>query len=155
MHLGEQHLPKQVADEMFVRWTNRVGQPQHPHFGKKGQAHPQHNALKPHLLLASINGLSEKTLIVRLGRTFGHVMYATCLLAAIVVTGVLWQVYDASAWILLSLLAAPMMAKAFVQLRSVPESESQHLNPVLASTARNLLLYSVLLSLGLILGTAS
>ncbi|MDA1027517.1 MAG: 1,4-dihydroxy-2-naphthoate polyprenyltransferase [Bacteroidetes bacterium] len=97
----------------------------------------------------------KKTLIVRLGRTFGHVMYATCLLAAIVVTGVLWQVYDASAWILLSLLAAPMMAKAFVQLRSVPESESQHLNPVLASTARNLLLYSVLLSLGLILGTAS
>ena len=43
---GEEHLPKEVAHEMPVRWTNGVGQPEHPHFRQKGQGHTQHRAVE-------------------------------------------------------------------------------------------------------------
>jgi len=94
----------------------------------------------------------KKTLIVRLGRAFGQALYAFCILAACAVSIVLWQVYEAPVWILLSLLAVPLMLKTFLQLRSIPEAKSPLLNPVLAMTARNLLVFSILFSLGWILG---
>jgi len=94
----------------------------------------------------------KKTLIVRLGRSFGEWMYAACCAGACVVAGLAWWVYALPVWVLLSLLVVPLMIQTFNRLRAIPDAESNRMNPVLAMTARNLLLFSLLFSMGLVWG---
>ena len=97
---------------------------------------------------------SKRTLVVRLGRPFAEWLYLACSLAAVFVAIAAWKFYDAPALILLSLGAFPLMIQSWLQLRSIPEHEAAKMNPILGQTARNLLVYSVLISLGWILGAA-
>jgi 1,4-dihydroxy-2-naphthoate octaprenyltransferase len=94
----------------------------------------------------------KKTLIVRMGRGFGEALYAVCGFVACGIAVLAWSVFGAPVWILASLLVLPLMVRTFGQLRSIPDSESVRMNPILALTARNLLLFSLLFSIGLILG---
>jgi 1,4-dihydroxy-2-naphthoate polyprenyltransferase len=94
----------------------------------------------------------KKTVVVRMGRPFAQVLYGLCILGACSTSIILWQVFGAPVWILLSLLTLPLMFKTFRLLQSIPDEESSRMNPVLAMTARNLLFFSVLFSIGWIMG---
>ena len=85
---------------------------------------------------------------VRLGRDAGIRIYVACMVLAAAVPVVLWKGYDSPAWILLSLLATPLFFKAVTLLRAIPQEDGARLNGVLAMTARNLLIYTILFSLG-------
>lgn len=92
----------------------------------------------------------KRTLIVRFGRRFGLTEYSACLsvafLAVLPMTAVLGP------WPMLSWLGLPL---AVAVLRSVWRGEGAALNLALASTARLLLLFGVLLSIGIVLGARS
>lgn len=92
--------------------------------------------------------VGKKTIVVRLGRDAGIRIYIACMILAAAVPLVLWKEYDSPAWILLSLLATPLFFKAATLLRVIPEEDGERLNGVLAMTARNLLIYTILFSLG-------
>ena len=87
----------------------------------------------------------KKTLVVRLGRAFGIGFYAFCVTAALLVpVAIVVRMQDHFAILatpLVGLFAWPVI-KTLIQ-----EKDAQALNPLLGSTARILLLYSVSFSL--------
>jgi 1,4-dihydroxy-2-naphthoate octaprenyltransferase len=92
----------------------------------------------------------KRTLVVRLGRRFGTGLYATCLIGAAVVPIALAALLGSH---------LPALAAALVLLGGIPlhrklvhEPVAANLNPVLGATARLLILYSLLFSVGWILG---
>ncbi len=94
---------------------------------------------------------NKKTIIVRLGRRFGIEAYLFCMVAAAAVPLVLWQQFEAPALTLLALIALPLFLRGYAQLKRTPASEAMSLNAVLGQTARNLLVFSVLYSVGWLL----
>jgi len=109
------------------------------------------------LLVNNIRDIAEdreaekRTIVVRLGRAFGIRAYFGCMLLASLMPPVLWLWFDAPATIMISLLATPLFIQAFSRLKSIPSTESEKLNPVLAQTAKNLLVFSILFSIGWLL----
>ena len=89
----------------------------------------------------------KRTLAVRFGARFTRLEYAALLLAGH--AAALPLVVRFGPWPLLSWLALPF---AVAVLRSVWRGEGAALNPALAATARLLLLFGVLLSVGIVLG---
>ncbi len=89
----------------------------------------------------------KRTLIVRFGRRFGRIEYAAFLGVAFL--AVLPTIAVLGPWPLLSWLALPF---ALPVLRSVWRGEGAALNRSLARTARLLLLFGALLSVGIVLG---
>ena len=92
----------------------------------------------------------KRTLAVRFGPRFARLEYAALLLAAHLAT--LPLVLRLGLWPLLSWLALPL---AVTVLRSVWRGEGAALNASLAATARLLLVFGVLLSVGIVLGAAN
>ena len=92
----------------------------------------------------------KRTLAVRFGPRFARLEYAALLLAAHLAT--LPLVLRLGPWPLLSWLALPL---AVTVLRSVWRGEGAALNASLAATARLLLVFGVLLSVGIVLGAAN
>ena len=92
----------------------------------------------------------KRTLAVRFGPRFARLEYAALLLIAHLAP--LPLVPRLGPWPLLSWLALPF---AVAVLRSVWRGEGAMLNAALASTARLLLVFGVLLSVGIVLGAAS
>ncbi len=90
----------------------------------------------------------KRTLAVRFGARFARLEYAALLLAGHVAA--LPLVVRFGPWPLLSWLALPF---AVVVLRSVWRGQGAALNVALAATARLLLLFGVLLSVGIVLGS--
>lgn len=91
--------------------------------------------------------VGKKTLAVRFGRTFSRFEYLLLLLAAAVVPIVLVVMEGAPAWVLLPLALAPLGWSVSRQMFVLVGRE---LNKTLPATARYLLLFSLLLSLGLV-----
>ena len=89
----------------------------------------------------------KRTLAVRFGPRFARLEYAALLLVAHLAT--LTLVPRLGPWPLLSWLALPL---AVTVLRSVWRGEGAALNASLAATARLLLVFGVLLSVGIVLG---
>lgn len=89
----------------------------------------------------------KRTLAVRFGARFARLEYAALLLVAH--AAALPLVVRFGPWPLLSWLALPF---AVAVLRSVWRGEGAPLNEALAATARLLLLFGVLLSIGIVLG---
>ena len=92
----------------------------------------------------------KRTLAVRFGPRFARLEYAALLLAAHLAT--LPLALRLGPWPLLSWLALPL---AVTVLRSVWRGEGAALNASLAATARLLLVFGVLLSVGIVLGAAN
>lgn len=92
----------------------------------------------------------KRTLAVRFGPRFARLEYAALVLAAHLAT--LPLVPRLGPWPLLSWLALPL---AVTVLRSVWRGEGAALNASLAATARLLLVFGVLLSVGIVLGARS
>lgn len=89
----------------------------------------------------------KRTLAVRFGARFARLEFAALLLVGH--AAALPLVFSLGPWPLLSWLALPF---AVAVQRSVWRGEGAALNPALAATARLLLLFGVLLSLGIVLG---
>jgi 1,4-dihydroxy-2-naphthoate polyprenyltransferase len=89
----------------------------------------------------------KRTLVVRFGRRFGTLEYTALWLVAWVVS-VLLAALEHSPWLLLPLVTIVPGAKL---IATVAHTEGRALNDTLASTAKMLLLYGVLLSAGLTL----
>ena len=89
----------------------------------------------------------KRTLAVRFGARFARFEYAALLLAAHL--AILPLLEDLGFWPLLSWLALPL---AVIVLRSVWRGEGASLNRALAATARLLLVFGVLLSVGIVVG---
>jgi len=94
----------------------------------------------------------KKTLIVRFGRSFGEALYLVFVIVGCVLPVFLWEARLAPVWVLLSILALPLCLQSWKRLRSIPVEDGAKLNPVLGETARNLLIHSLLFSLGWIIG---
>ena len=92
----------------------------------------------------------KRTLAVRFGPRFARLEYAALVLAAHLAA--LPLVLRLGPWPLLSWLALPL---AVTVLRSVWRGEGAALNASLAATARLLLVFGVLLSVGIVLGAAN
>jgi len=90
----------------------------------------------------------KNTLAVRLGSRGTRVEYMLLLLGAYSVPMALWSAGVRSGWVLLPLLSAPL---ALRMVHVICRGEGRSLNEVLAQTAVMVLLFSVLLSLGLVL----
>lgn len=88
----------------------------------------------------------KKTLVVRLGRQVGVVLYGACLLGGLLVpvSLVLWT--GDHLWILGTLLLIPLVGRAIYTLGST--SNPQRLNSLLATTGRLLALWTVLFAVG-------
>lgn len=91
----------------------------------------------------------KRTLAVRFGRTFARWEYLLCLLAAACVPAALFLRTGRHPWSLLAIAIAPVALPALRRIFGGTTGEV--LNPMLAYTARLLLLYSVLFSIGWIL----
>jgi len=92
----------------------------------------------------------KRTLAVRLGRRGGIAEYAMLMVVAFAVPTMVWALGMASAWILLPWASAPL---AVVMVRRVASLHGKELNPVLAGTAKLMLVHGLLLAMGLRLGT--
>lgn len=93
---------------------------------------------------------NKRTLVVRLGRRAGIALYVGCFVGAGAVLVALWLGTTATAWVLLATLALPL---GVVNARTLTGSEAyETVGPVLGKTAGALLVYSVLLSVGLVVG---
>ena len=90
----------------------------------------------------------KRTLVVRYGRRFGEIEYATLLALAYAVPLAL-AAWRTSPWLALPLVSAPL---AVALVRRVLREEGSALNATLAATAKLLLLHGVLFSIGLGLG---
>ena len=102
--------------------------------------------------LRDVNGdarAGKRTLAVRFGRGFARGEYLFCLLAAACVPVALYALTGRHPWSLLATLIAPVSLPVVRQVFGGTTGEI--LNPMLAWTARLLLLYSVLFSIGCIL----
>lgn len=88
----------------------------------------------------------KRTLIVRLGRRFGVLLYAACVLGALFLPVLFVLTTDASPWILGTLLLVPLAARS---IRTLTRSSSpERLNPLLATTGRLLVLWALVFSIG-------
>jgi 1,4-dihydroxy-2-naphthoate octaprenyltransferase len=90
----------------------------------------------------------KRTLAVRFGKRAGVIEYALLLAAAYATPITLWQA-GAALWVLLPLLTAPW---AIVVIRQLATREGSSLNATLASTAKLLLAFGSLFTVGLALG---
>lgn len=88
----------------------------------------------------------KQTLVVRYGRRFGVRLYAFCIAAAALVPALLVLVTGAHAGALAALIILPLAFPNLRKLRTTRDAAA--LNPLLGATARLLLLYSLLFSLG-------
>jgi 1,4-dihydroxy-2-naphthoate polyprenyltransferase len=94
--------------------------------------------------------VGKRTLVVRVGRRAGIAIYATCFLLAATVPVALWLWTGAGAWSVLAALVLPMgIINAGVLRRS---REYEVIGPVLGRTAAALLAYSLVFSIGWVLG---
>ncbi|MEM1044191.1 MAG: 1,4-dihydroxy-2-naphthoate polyprenyltransferase [Bacteroidota bacterium] len=91
----------------------------------------------------------KRTLIVRLGREVGVRLYALCVAAAALVPVALWLWTREHALSMLAATVLPLALPAVRQLRE--ERDAVRLNPLLGATARLLLIWSVLFSVGWVL----
>jgi 1,4-dihydroxy-2-naphthoate octaprenyltransferase len=88
----------------------------------------------------------KRTLPVRLGRRFGVMLYAACIMGAALVPVGLYAATGSHPWVLL---AAPVLLLAVAPIRTLRgEREPERLNPLLAVTGRLLMLYSVAFAVG-------
>ena len=94
----------------------------------------------------------KRTLIVRFGRSVGLRLYSTAFVLCFVVVVVQVALHGLTAFTLLSFLSLPAMVEAARSLGNIPDERSQEMNPILAQTAKNLLLFSILYSVGWIIG---
>lgn len=92
---------------------------------------------------------NKRTLVVRLGRSVGIGLYIACVVAAALVPVVLWQWTGAHPWVMGASLACLLAIPIVRALRT--ERDATRLNPLLGATARLLLVYSVLFSIGWVL----
>jgi 1,4-dihydroxy-2-naphthoate polyprenyltransferase len=90
----------------------------------------------------------KHTLVVRLGRRNGIAAWAGCLLGAALVPLGLSLYMDGSSSALIAILVLIPATVPFRTLLRVPRTSPVLLNPALGSTARLLLIYSVLFSIG-------
>ncbi|MFO0599364.1 MAG: 1,4-dihydroxy-2-naphthoate polyprenyltransferase [Myxococcaceae bacterium] len=88
----------------------------------------------------------KRTLVVRFGAGFGRAEYAACLVISALVPLVLVLTRQASAWVMLSWLAAPL---AIAPLKLVFRSSGAALNDALAGTAKLQMVFGLLFALGL------
>lgn len=95
--------------------------------------------------------VGKRTLAVRFGRRAAIGEYATLLLAAYLVPALLFAVGGFGLPILLPLVTAPV---ALVLTRRVATREGRELNPLLAGTAKLLLVHGLLFAIGLALGSS-
>jgi 1,4-dihydroxy-2-naphthoate polyprenyltransferase len=94
--------------------------------------------------------VGKRTLVVRLGRGTGIGLYITCFLLAAAVPAALWLWTGGGAWGVLAAIVLPMgIINARVLRRS---GEYEVIGPVLGRTAAALLAYSILFSIGWVLG---
>lgn len=93
----------------------------------------------------------KRTLAVRLGRQGARVEYAVLIAVAYLIAGTLWLLFDVGILTLLPLLTVPLAAKLVRTLWGAVDGPT--LNKTLAGTARLALLYSLLLALGILLGS--
>lgn len=91
----------------------------------------------------------KRTLAVRFGATFTRGQYIALLITPYAVPGILWMRELSGPWVFLPLLTLPLAARL---LGRVLRDEGRALNPSLGATARLLLIFSLLLAAGLILG---
>lgn len=90
---------------------------------------------------------NKRTLVVRYGRRFGELEYLSLLILAYAAPVLMFGLGLARAPVMLPLLSAPLAVLLALRLH---RREGPALNPVLAGTAGLLLLYSVLLSVGML-----
>lgn len=96
---------------------------------------------------------AKRTLVVRFGRNFGIGLYAACLAGAALVPVLLYLMGD---WRMGVLAASVVPIMGWPQLRILmSEADARALNPVLGATARLLLIYSIVFSVGWVLGGQS
>ncbi len=92
----------------------------------------------------------RRTLVVRTGRAGGTWMYLVCILLAAAVPLALALRSPAHRWILLTLVALPVLLAEWRVMRST--SDGVRLNATLARTAQVLMAYSLLFSIGWVMG---
>ena len=103
------------------------------------------------LLVNNIRDIDEdrqagkRTLIVRFGRGFGLGLYGFCLGAALLLPVALYMKTGTHLWGMGVLLLMPLALITFIKVR---KTHGVALNPLLGATARMLLLYSILISIG-------
>jgi 1,4-dihydroxy-2-naphthoate octaprenyltransferase len=88
----------------------------------------------------------KRTLVVRLGRRVGIVLYGVCVVTAVLLPAVLVLWTGRHYWVLGTLLLLPPAVRAIQRLVSTAKPED--MNPLLATTGRLLALWAVLFSLG-------
>ena len=92
---------------------------------------------------------NKRTLVVRLGRPVGVRLWAVCVTTAALLPVALWLWTGAHALSLLATLILPLALPTVRKLRD--ERDATRLNPLLGATARLLLIYSLVFSLGWVL----
>jgi len=90
----------------------------------------------------------KRTLIVRIGRRAGVVLYIATVLSAFIVPPLLLLVDRGHAGVLITLLALPLAFLNIMTLIRVTPDEAAKLNPLLGRTARLLILFSALFAIG-------
>ncbi|MEM1093114.1 MAG: 1,4-dihydroxy-2-naphthoate polyprenyltransferase [Bacteroidota bacterium] len=90
----------------------------------------------------------KRTLIVRIGRRAGVVLYIATVLSAFIVPPVLLLLDRGHAGVLITLLALPLALVNIMTLIRTKPSEAVKLNPLLGRTAQLLLLFSILFAIG-------
>ena len=104
------------------------------------------------LLVNNIRDLDEdraagkRTLVVRLGRSFGVGLYAFCVVAAVLVPVGLYLWSGTHPWAMATVALLPLAISAVRKLHATRDPLA--LNPLLGETARLLLLYSLVFSVG-------
>jgi 1,4-dihydroxy-2-naphthoate octaprenyltransferase len=93
----------------------------------------------------------KRTLAVRLGRAGTRMLYATLIGAAFAALPLIVLLTDASAWCLLALVAAPFAEPPLLAVMTRTDGPS--LNAALAGTGKLLGIYSVLVAIGLLIGS--
>ncbi len=90
---------------------------------------------------------NKRTLVVRFGRRFGVMLYACCMLVAVLVPVAL-VLYTGSHWGALA--SAPAVIGAWPALQTLRSgtTDPDRLNPLLPTTGRTLALYSICFALG-------
>ncbi len=88
----------------------------------------------------------KKTLVVRFGRSFGAGLYAASVAVAGLVPISMFLLTGRHPWVMAAAVVAPLALPNLKALRDITDAYA--LNPLLGATARLLLIYSVLFSIG-------
>ncbi|AKF11438.1 1,4-dihydroxy-2-naphthoate polyprenyltransferase [Sandaracinus amylolyticus] len=91
----------------------------------------------------------KRTLAVRFGRTGAEIEYGLLILASYATPVAMWLEGLASPWVMLPVVTFPLAMRLFGEVRA---REGAPLNATLAGTARLLLIFGVLFSIGIALG---